>query len=127
MPTSSSSPASRTVLTDRLVPAALLDRRSPSERDGSKKRPGSASIASSYRRSYRTRASAPEPTTPRPPQRNVSAEHTTWSTTRPFLLYGSEAQVIEKLTALREEIGISHYVVRDAKGFAPIVAALDST
>ena len=44
----------------------------------------------------------------------------------PFLLYGSEAKVIEKLSALRDEIGISHYVVRDAEGFAPIVAALAS-
>lgn len=42
----------------------------------------------------------------------------------PFLLIGSVPQVIDRLEALREQIGISHVVVRDAAGFAPIVSAL---
>jgi probable F420-dependent oxidoreductase len=41
-----------------------------------------------------------------------------------FLLFGSVAQVVEKLHAIREAVGISHVVVRDAKGFAPVVDAL---
>ncbi len=42
----------------------------------------------------------------------------------PFLLLGSVEQVIDKLERLRERLGISHYVVRDADGFAPVVEAL---
>lgn len=42
----------------------------------------------------------------------------------PFLLFGSVAQVVEKLHAIRETVGISHVVVRDAEGFAPVVDAL---
>ena len=42
----------------------------------------------------------------------------------PFLLFGSVDQVVEKLHRLREEHSVSHYVVRDPEGFAPIVAAL---
>jgi hypothetical protein len=41
-----------------------------------------------------------------------------------LLLFGSVAQVVEKLHAIREAVGISHVVVRDAKGFAPVVDAL---
>lgn len=42
----------------------------------------------------------------------------------PFALVGSIEQVIDKIERLRETLGISHYLVRDAEGFAPIVAAL---
>jgi probable F420-dependent oxidoreductase len=42
----------------------------------------------------------------------------------PFALIGSIAQVIDKLERLREELGISHVVVRDADAFAPVVDAL---
>ena len=42
----------------------------------------------------------------------------------PFLLIGSVEQVVDKLERLRNDVGISHYVIRDAEGFAPVVAAL---
>jgi probable F420-dependent oxidoreductase len=42
----------------------------------------------------------------------------------PFLLLGSEEQVVDKLERLRSDVGISHFVVRDAEGFAPVVDAL---
>ncbi len=42
----------------------------------------------------------------------------------PFILFGSIEQVIDKIERLRERLGITHYVVRDADGFAPIVDAL---
>jgi hypothetical protein len=42
----------------------------------------------------------------------------------PFVLIGSVEQIVDKLGRLRERVGISHYVVRDVEGFAPVVAAL---
>jgi probable F420-dependent oxidoreductase len=42
----------------------------------------------------------------------------------PFVLAGSLEQVVDKLERRREDLGISHYVVRDAVQFAPVVAAL---
>jgi probable F420-dependent oxidoreductase len=42
----------------------------------------------------------------------------------PFALVGSIRHVIDKLEWLRSQLGISHVVVRDAEGFAPVVAAL---
>jgi len=42
----------------------------------------------------------------------------------PFLLIGSLEEIVDKLERLREDVGISHVVVRDAEGFAPVVAAL---
>jgi probable F420-dependent oxidoreductase len=42
----------------------------------------------------------------------------------PFVLVGSVEQVVDKLERRREDLGISHYVVRDAAQFAPVVAAL---
>jgi len=42
----------------------------------------------------------------------------------PFLLIGSLEEIVDKLQRLREDVGISHVVVRDAEGFAPVVAAL---
>ena len=42
----------------------------------------------------------------------------------PFLLYGSVEQVVDRLESLRASIGISHVVVRDAAGFAPVVDRL---
>ena len=42
----------------------------------------------------------------------------------PFALVGSVDQIVDKLERLRADVGISHYVVRDAEGFAPVVAAL---
>jgi probable F420-dependent oxidoreductase len=42
----------------------------------------------------------------------------------PFLLIGSVDEVVDKLERLRQDVGISHYVIRDAESFAPIVAAL---
>ncbi|MFZ4812749.1 MAG: TIGR03621 family F420-dependent LLM class oxidoreductase [Ilumatobacteraceae bacterium] len=44
--------------------------------------------------------------------------------TCPFVFVGSVAQVIDQLERLREATGISHVVVRDPDGFAPVVAAL---
>jgi probable F420-dependent oxidoreductase len=43
----------------------------------------------------------------------------------PFVLIGSLEHVIDKLGRLREDLGVSHVVVRDAEQFAPVVAALD--
>ena len=45
-------------------------------------------------------------------------------TATPFLLMGSVEQVIDELERMREAYGISHVVVRDADGFAPVVEAL---
>jgi len=45
----------------------------------------------------------------------------------PFLLFGSVAEVIDKLHGLRDELGITHFVVRDPDGFAPVVEALAGT
>ncbi len=42
----------------------------------------------------------------------------------PFLLFGSVAQIVERLERLRESWGISHVVVREAVAFAPVVDAL---
>ena len=42
----------------------------------------------------------------------------------PFVLVGSLQQVIDKLERLRELLGVSHVVVRDTEGFAPVVAEL---
>lgn len=44
--------------------------------------------------------------------------------TTPFLMFGSVAKVVERLERLREELGISHIVVREAGAFAPVVDAL---
>lgn len=42
----------------------------------------------------------------------------------PFALIGSVEQVVDRLETLRQDLGISHVVIRDAAGFAPVVAAL---
>ena len=42
----------------------------------------------------------------------------------PFVLVGSVEQLVDKLQRLRERLGISHYVIRDAEAFAPVVAML---
>ncbi len=42
----------------------------------------------------------------------------------PFALFGSLEQIIDKIERQRELLGISHYVVRDPDGFAPVVEAL---
>ncbi len=42
----------------------------------------------------------------------------------PFALSGSIEKIVDKLERLRETLGISHVVVRDVEGFAPIVDAL---
>lgn len=42
----------------------------------------------------------------------------------PFVLFGSVEQVVDELEARRESLGISHVVVRDHDGFAPVVEAL---
>lgn len=42
----------------------------------------------------------------------------------PFLLLGSLDQVVDKLERVRDDLGVSHVVVRDAEGFAPLVEAL---
>jgi probable F420-dependent oxidoreductase len=42
----------------------------------------------------------------------------------PFVLIGSVEQVVDKIQRLRDELGISHFVVREATGFAPVVEAL---
>ena len=42
----------------------------------------------------------------------------------PFALFGSLDQVVDKIGRLRETLGITHYVVRDPEGFAPVGDAL---
>lgn len=42
----------------------------------------------------------------------------------PFVLSGPVTRVADKLERLRERIGVSHVVIRDAEGFAPVVDAL---
>lgn len=42
----------------------------------------------------------------------------------PFVLVGSVEQLVDKVERLRERFGISHYVIRDAEAFAPVVAML---
>lgn len=42
----------------------------------------------------------------------------------PFVLVGSVEQVVDELERRRRDLGVSHVVVRDAEGFAPVVAAL---
>ena len=42
----------------------------------------------------------------------------------PFVLAGSVAQIVDKIGRLGERLGITHYVVRDAAAFAPVVDAL---
>jgi probable F420-dependent oxidoreductase len=42
----------------------------------------------------------------------------------PFLLLGSRQAIVDKLLAGRDELGISHVVVREPEAFAPIVAEL---
>jgi probable F420-dependent oxidoreductase len=45
----------------------------------------------------------------------------------PFVLFGSVEQVVDKLGSLREALGVSHVVIREAEGFAPVAAALAGT
>ena len=42
----------------------------------------------------------------------------------PFFLIGSVPQLVDKIGRLRDELGITHYVIRDAEAVAPIVAQL---
>jgi len=42
----------------------------------------------------------------------------------PFVLCGSVEQIVDKVGRLRHQLGITHYVVRDAEGFAPVMEAL---
>ena len=42
----------------------------------------------------------------------------------PFLLIGSVEQVVDKLEQLRSDVGISHFVIREPEGFAPVLTAL---
>lgn len=42
----------------------------------------------------------------------------------PFVLVGSVGQIVDKLQRLRDDVGISHYVVRDPEGFAPVLEML---
>ncbi len=42
----------------------------------------------------------------------------------PFALSGSVEQIVDKIEGLREHLGISHFTLRDAEGFAPVVDAL---
>jgi probable F420-dependent oxidoreductase len=45
----------------------------------------------------------------------------------PFVLVGSVEQIVDKIERLRERIGVTHYVVRDPDGFAPVLDALTGT
>lgn len=42
----------------------------------------------------------------------------------PFILSGSIDQLVDKVGRLRDQLGITHYVVRDPEGFAPVLDAL---
>lgn len=44
----------------------------------------------------------------------------------PFVLSGTVEQIVDKVGRLRDQLSITHYVVRDAEAFAPVVAALAS-
>ena len=46
--------------------------------------------------------------------------------TTPFVLVGSVERIVDRIGRLHEELGITHYVVRDSEGFAPVVDALAS-
>jgi hypothetical protein len=41
-----------------------------------------------------------------------------------LLLFGTVGQVVDRLEYLRDSLGISHFVVREATDFAQVVAAL---
>ena len=43
----------------------------------------------------------------------------------PFVLFGSIDQIVDKIERQRASLGISHYVIRDPDGFAPVVEALN--
>lgn len=43
----------------------------------------------------------------------------------PFVLTGSVEQIVDRIERQREFLGITHYVIRDPEGFAPVVEALD--
>ena len=45
----------------------------------------------------------------------------------PFVLFGSVDAVCDKIAGLREHLGISHFVVREAEACAPVVARLAGT
>jgi probable F420-dependent oxidoreductase len=61
-------------------------------------------------------------------KRAEAAERTKLSTEiideTPYVLVGSKEQIIDKLERQRQQVGISHYVVRELESFAPIVEAL---
>lgn len=42
----------------------------------------------------------------------------------PFILSGPVKQIVDKIEGLRDRLGITHYVVRDPEGFAPVVDVL---
>lgn len=42
----------------------------------------------------------------------------------PFVLVGPLGKIVDKLQRLRDDVGISHYVIRDPEGFAPVVDML---
>lgn len=42
----------------------------------------------------------------------------------PFVLAGSVEQIVEQIERQRASLGITHYVIRDPEGFAPVVDAL---
>jgi probable F420-dependent oxidoreductase len=42
----------------------------------------------------------------------------------PFVLVGPLGQIVDKLQRLRDDVGISHYVIRDPEGFAPVLEML---
>ena len=43
----------------------------------------------------------------------------------PFVLVGSVEQIVDQIERQRASLGITHYVIRDPEGFAPVVDALD--
>ncbi|MFT4597470.1 MAG: putative F420-dependent oxidoreductase [Paracrocinitomix sp.] len=52
------------------------------------------------------------------------AQYTDVMDETPFILSGTLEQIIDKIERVREDLLISHFVVRDADGFAPVVDAL---
>ncbi len=42
----------------------------------------------------------------------------------PFVLAGSVEQIVDRIERQRESLGVTHYVIRDPEGFAPVVEAL---
>ncbi len=86
---------------------------------------GAGDRTAAIERSALVQLTACGPTVPAPAE--IAADFEIDETTvieSPFILSGSVEQIVDKVERLREDLGITHYVIRDAEGFAPVVEAL---